>query len=465
MQHHSRMKAVEQSVGDTTDETSDCEKSVQPPDGGRGWVVTISSFFICMVVDGVNGIFGIFYPELLSAFGGSKGKTQISSSAMFGTLLVLAPVSGVLMEKYGHRKVAICGGLISSTGLFLSTFSPNLDVMILLYGFVGGFGMALLYPTSLVVVGMYFEKRRALATGIAVSGSGIGTLVFAPLSEILLETYGWRGTIWLMSAVVLNTVVCGSFYRPIGRQESMTAKSETTKKNCILNVFDLSLLTYPVFILHAFSGFLYSIAYNIPLSYLPAQAKFVEISSQESALLISIIGISGTISRILIGYISDKRCVNTLVLNSTMLMIGGLATCFVPYYTTFSALSLYSATYGAVAATFVSVMTINLVKLMGLQNLPRTLGLYFLCMGIGSFIGSPVAGALSETSRNYNNAFYFGGVAMGLAGLVSLPLTHLANRKQNRTADINGFTNRSFTLEQITSISLKSLKHVSYTST
>ncbi|XP_033728894.1 monocarboxylate transporter 12-like [Pecten maximus] len=388
---------------------------------------------------------------------------QITLLVLYMVSDVVAPVSGVLMEKYGPRKVAICGGLISSTGLFLSTFSPNLDVMILLYGFVGGFGMALLYSTSLVIVGIYFEKRRALATGIAVSGSGIGALVFAPLSEILLETYGWRGTIWLMSAVVLNTVVCGSLYRPIGKQESMAAKSETTKNNCILDVFDLSLLTYPVFILQTFARFLYLIGYNIPFSYLPAQGESIELSSHESALLISIIGISGTISRILIGYISDKRCVNTLVLNSTMLMIGGLATCFVPYYTTFEVLSLYSATYGAVAASFASLLTINLVKLIGLQNLNRALGLQLLCMGIGSFIGSPIAGVLSETSNNYNNAFYFGGVFIGLAGLVSLPLTRLANRKQNRTAEINGFTNRSFTPAQTTTISLKSLKQLSDT--
>ncbi|XP_033728814.1 monocarboxylate transporter 9-like [Pecten maximus] len=418
-------RTSEQHVGDIHDKPPNLSTSVQPPDGGWGWVMTFSSFFICMVADGVNGISGIFYLELLSAFGGSKGKTQTIGSVMYGTLHILAPVSGVLMEKYRPRKMAICGGLISSTGLFLSTFSPNLDVMILLYGFVGGFGMALLYPTSLVIVGIYFEKRRALATGIAVSGSGIGALVFAPISEILLETYGWRGTIWLLSAVVLNTVVCGSLYRPIGRQESTAVKSGIMKNKCLLDVFDFSLLTHPVFLLQIFSCFLYLTGYNIPFSYLPAQGKFVELSSKESALLISIIGISGTISRILIGYISDKRCVNTLVLNSTMLMIGGLATCFVPYYTTFIALSLYSAVYGAVAASFASLMTINLVKLMGLQNLSSTLGIQFLFMGVGSFIGSPIAGVLSETSSSYNNAFYFGGVVMGIAGLIGLPLSYL----------------------------------------
>ena len=43
------------------------------------------------------------------------------------------------------------------------------------------------------MVGYYFEQRRALATGIACCGSGIGAFCFAPLCEYLLEEFGWRG--------------------------------------------------------------------------------------------------------------------------------------------------------------------------------------------------------------------------------------------------------------------------------
>ena len=65
------------------------------------------------------------------------------------------------------------------------------------------------------MVGYYFEKRRALATGIACCGSGIGAFVFAPLCNYLSELYGWRGAVWILSAVVLNGLVFSVFYRPI----------------------------------------------------------------------------------------------------------------------------------------------------------------------------------------------------------------------------------------------------------
>jgi len=46
---------------------------------------------------------------------------------------------------------------------------------------------------AVITTGFYFEKWRALATGIAVCGSGIGAFLLAPLSNILLKTFGWRG--------------------------------------------------------------------------------------------------------------------------------------------------------------------------------------------------------------------------------------------------------------------------------
>ena len=41
-----------------------------------------------------------------------------------------------------------------------------------------------MYLPSIVIVGYYFDKKRAFATGLAVCGSGIGTFLFAPLSKI-----------------------------------------------------------------------------------------------------------------------------------------------------------------------------------------------------------------------------------------------------------------------------------------
>ena len=57
-----------------------------------------------------------------------------------------------------------------------------------------GFGLSLCYVAAVVIVAYYFDRRRSFATGISVCGSGVGTFLFAPLTQYLVEQYdGWRG--------------------------------------------------------------------------------------------------------------------------------------------------------------------------------------------------------------------------------------------------------------------------------
>jgi hypothetical protein len=51
----------------------------------------------------------------------------------------------------------------------------------------------------MVMVGYYFEKKRALATGISCCGSGIGAFMFSPIADLLLENFGWKGATWIVS--------------------------------------------------------------------------------------------------------------------------------------------------------------------------------------------------------------------------------------------------------------------------
>lgn len=59
-------------------------------------------------------------------------------------------------------------------------------------------GLGILYLPTLISVGYYFDKKRALATGLATCGSGIGTLVMAPFARFLLEQFGWEGAHFIL---------------------------------------------------------------------------------------------------------------------------------------------------------------------------------------------------------------------------------------------------------------------------
>lgn len=88
-------------------------------------------------------------------------------------------------------------------------------MLMLLIFFFPGFGFGLIYLPAIVSVTCYFEKKRSLATGIAVCGSGLGTFVFAPLTNYLVVEYGWRGAMMIIAGLVLNCAILGALFRPV----------------------------------------------------------------------------------------------------------------------------------------------------------------------------------------------------------------------------------------------------------
>lgn len=98
-----------------------------------------------------------------------------------------------------------------------------------------GLGFALCYTPAIVMVGCYFRERTALAYGIGLSGSGIGTFVLAPLVQLLIDLYSWRGALLVLSAFVANLCVCGALLRPITvldfkEEEEESDEEKTTGK-------------------------------------------------------------------------------------------------------------------------------------------------------------------------------------------------------------------------------------------
>ena len=137
--------------------------------------------------------------------------------------------------------------MIAGTAVALSTLSPDITVMIMLFGVVAGefrsryiycydhiallhyisghpdcvlpgSAVGMVFLPSLLAVGFYFDKRKGIAYGIASSGTGIGTSAFAALYTSLERQYTWKGALLIVAGFMLNCTVCGALYRPLKRR-------------------------------------------------------------------------------------------------------------------------------------------------------------------------------------------------------------------------------------------------------
>ncbi|KAK0091706.1 hypothetical protein PV326_002801 [Microctonus aethiopoides] len=229
VEEQSRLTGVD-GAGDETSPDDDggslCEYHdiPPPPDGGYGWVVVFASFMCNMIVDGIAYTFGIFLNEFVNYFGEGKGKTAWVGSLLTGVYLSAGPVVSALTNKYGCRAVCMSGSFIASAAFVLSTFATSVNMLMIFYGVMGGIGFGLIYLPAVVCVGYYFETKRSLATGIAVCGSGFGTFAFAPLANMLIDAYQWKGAHLILAGLILNCAVFGALMRPLEYPKQSSVK-------------------------------------------------------------------------------------------------------------------------------------------------------------------------------------------------------------------------------------------------
>uniref|UniRef100_A0A1B6E8D8 Major facilitator superfamily (MFS) profile domain-containing protein n=1 Tax=Clastoptera arizonana TaxID=38151 RepID=A0A1B6E8D8_9HEMI len=107
-----------------------------PPDGGYGWVIVASSFFCNMIVDGIAYCFGMFLFKYVAFYGERIVKVAWVGSILCGMGFMTGPIASSLCNKYGCRPVSIGGSLLASAAFVLSTFSPNVEVLMITYGFM-----------------------------------------------------------------------------------------------------------------------------------------------------------------------------------------------------------------------------------------------------------------------------------------------------------------------------------------
>ncbi|XP_029662200.1 monocarboxylate transporter 14 isoform X4 [Formica exsecta] len=214
------------------DETIEVEMVV-PPDGGWGWVIVAASFMCNFFVDGIIFSFGVFLNEIADAFSISKARVALVGSLQTGFYLMVGPFVSALANRYGFRLVAILGSVISCIAFVLSYFSTSIEFLYISYGAIGGIGAGLIYVPAVITTGFYFERWRALATGIAVCGSGIGAFLLAPISDILIKNFGWRGALLFQAGMLLNCAIFGAMFRPL---KPTRIKVKNTPENAALEI-------------------------------------------------------------------------------------------------------------------------------------------------------------------------------------------------------------------------------------
>ncbi|MFB6082182.1 MAG: MFS transporter [Halanaeroarchaeum sp.] len=398
-----------------------------------GWVVAVAGFLAATVLFGLTYSFGVFLDPLSRTFPVGSGTLSLLFGVQTFVIYAGAVPGGTVVDTVGARRTAFVASVLLVGGLAGASTASGFLELLTWYGGVVGAGMSLLYVVAYTAVPRWFHRHRGLATGIASSGLGVGLLVVAPLSAALIERYGWRDAylfLALGAAVILAvaTALLADDPGAVGAYETdeFPAGGPPTTSDTPLRerLGQVGAVAASVPFVALFVGWLFIwTPLYVLMNHVVRFAAETGLSAGAGVAAISIVGVTTSLSRVVVGSASDR-----LGRVRTFAVSGALVGATVPAMTlvegrlAFFALTVvFGIGYGGAGA----LLSPLVAELFGGENLGTVFGVASVAFAICGLTAPPLAGALYGVVGGYPPVFF----TAGLVGLIGVGLTALAGRR------------------------------------
>ncbi len=389
-----------------------------------GWVVVAVGFVTLGVSFGVWYSFSVFFMAIIQEFGWSRAAGSSIFSIFIFSQSIMGLLTGHLQDRFGPRVIIPCGAVLLALCLALTSRAQSLWHFYVVYGVFAGAGVSLLgFSSHSAFLPKWFERKRGLALGIAMSGIGFGMLFLVPLVEKSITAYGWRATYLYLAVLVLCGIGPLNAVLSRGKPEDLNLRPDGDESGgnggvrpaVSVKVMDpdwagrnwtigKAMATKRFwFLVMAF--FFASWVYQGTLLHAVSAMVDYGLERQRAAYYFGILGITGSAGKILFGYLSDvmgRERVCTLgaaVVALGMFCLMGMAWAQGPLPLLFAL--LFGLGYGAAAPLFPSVSADIF--------LGNSFGLIFavICIGggLGGSTGPLVAGLCHDVSGSYFVSF------------------------------------------------------------
>ena len=399
-----------------------------------GWWVVAGAFLCMMTGYAVAYSFAAFFGALKAEFGARRGETSLVFSISAFLYFQLGFPAGRIADRTGPRPMVVGGLLLVAMGLAAASQATTLWQVYLGYGLGVGVGVGLSYVPSIAAVQRWFVRRRGTASGIAVAGIGVGTLLGAPLAHELIGALGWRQTYLVLAALtVIGAVASGFMVRPgperygLGPDGDAPTTPGTTFSMPAGLTLGEALRSAPFWAIYI-GALLLSFGLFVPFVHLAPYASDLGLGEGFGVLL----GVGSTFGRFL--FASITNWLGRRVSFGMMYIGAGAMLVMWSMSTSAPALVVFALVFGAFYGGFVAIAPSLAADYFGGRALGSIIGALYSGVGFGALLGSPVAGYAYDFFGSYTGAILAGAalclVSFAITMATPEPARWLATRRR-----------------------------------
>jgi predicted MFS family arabinose efflux permease len=392
--------------------------------GGDTRFLVASAAAILLITMGARQTLGLFVAPLNRATG--LGIVAISFAMAIGQFVwgLAQPLCGAAADRFGSRRVLIAGALTLAAGAALTPMVSNELGLILALGVLFAAGAAA--GSFSILIGATARRlapeKRAFASGVINAGGSLGQFLLAPLSQLLISSFGWVVALYALAAAALATIPLA---RPLVSSPHVdeppgAPAAASTGSGLLREQLRSAGRNRSYWCLHL--GF-FTCGFHIAflVTHLPGEVNLCALPASVAAGSLAIIGLSNVAGSLGIGWLGGVFRMKWLL--------------FYVYLTRAAAIGIYlmmprtPLTFYAFAAvlglTWLSTVppTAGLVgKLFGVRYLATLFGLTLFSHQIGAFFGAWLGGLALVRFGDYGWMWYADMSLALAAALVNLPI-------------------------------------------
>src|SRR6195952_3813846 len=383
-------------------------------------------FALSVLGRGLVESFTVFLLPISESFGWDRARVVSIYSLTALAAGLAAPVAGRLFDRSGPRIVYSTGLLLLGSAFLIAAYAQQLWQFQLSLGLGVGIGAALIgnVPNS-ILLGRWFGPRLPTAMAVVYSATGAGVLVLLPLSQVLIDHFGWRGAYQMFGCTAL-ILLLPLLLLPWRR---FSTGSPTVAKSAAADFVDEGWTLLSAMRHHAFwalfSTFFFTaigmyaiaaqiVAYLIDAGFPPLQAATAW-GFSGVVLLFGMLGVSW-----LDGIIGRRPS----VLFSYALSIAGIVMLWLlQYYPNYWLLTGFIISFGSMIGSRGPLITATALNIFRGERVGTIFGTISIGRGLGSGLGSWAGGLIHDWTHSYNALFVFAlvNVVLGLIPFLVVP--------------------------------------------